>query len=404
MLRLVMISPLPPQRTGESYYTKRLVSNLVKLRGIEVFAVCGHNTKPLIDDGINARILPIWQGRNMLYPLQLLRPIRRCRPHIVHVQFGPHGEVYGGFFGEWMLFLLLFLRFTGITTTVTLHSTWMIEQVQKRAGTYRILGKLSILARPVFLIYMKLLNMGTTTIQLSTVKEGSLLRERFLKEYHYPSRKVLEIPHPYEQITDRTDRQTALEEIGLQGKQVVLAFGFIRRGKGLKSAIRSMKIVRERVKDAVLLIAGTPLDLDGKRYLDELKEQRRKEGLEDVVEFHDHFIPEPMLPVYMSAASIILIPYMDSVGVSGPAHNHAGYGVPILAADSGYHMKETLGGNIVLYSRKNPEELPEKMVKLLADHDFARSVGASLRAYTQKETWYEAIERTMENYKKTVVS
>ncbi len=62
--------------------------------------------------------------------------------------------------------------------------------------------------------------------------------------------------------------------------------------------------------------------------------------------FDAKFIPEEMVPVYFSAALAILISYTESVGASGPIHSYAGYGVPIVAADVGYHLRESMGGHI----------------------------------------------------------
>ena len=146
MLRVVMISPLPPEKVGEAKYTKELVTRLLKDERLEIIAITGTDAQPLKVDDKEVETHCIWDHADRLYPIRLLGCIRRLRPHLVHVQFGPFGKLFGGLFGEVMLFLLLMLRLVGIRTTVTLHSTWMPEQVRQRVQQYRKLRRFAFLA------------------------------------------------------------------------------------------------------------------------------------------------------------------------------------------------------------------------------------------------------------------
>ncbi|MFW9850624.1 MAG: hypothetical protein ACFFF4_15945, partial [Candidatus Thorarchaeota archaeon] len=181
---MVMISPLPPEKPGESTYTANLIQEITKRNNIRIEAIAGlHADNRLDNEQVSTHA--IWNGRSLSYPFTLLSKIRRLRPHIVHVQFGPHGKVYGGVFGEPMLLLLLLLRISGITTTMTLHSTWMPAQVRKRIEQHKHFKLFSILAIPFYILFMKLLNLGVSVLQLSTVRPNSLLREAFLASYGY---------------------------------------------------------------------------------------------------------------------------------------------------------------------------------------------------------------------------
>jgi len=402
MLRIAMISPLPPQRTGESIYTANLITELVRTGKVQVTALTGKDTEAIatetgLDDGLN-----VWKGRNLLYPFALVKHLKRVRPHIVHVQFGPDGEVYGGLFGEPMLLFLILCRLFGFRTTVTLHSTWMVDQVVERAGTFRFLGRFSFLARAAFRAYMRLLDWGTSILQLSTVKTNSLLRKAFLHDFGYRPEKVVEIPHPCRLPTKQLDRKSASEILGLPDRRIVLMFGFIRRGKGIDVAIRAMKQIRDSIPNTIMLIAGTPLDSDGMIYLQELREQPPRLSLDDHVRFDTEFIPEERVPVYFSAASAILFPYTESVGASGPIHNYAGYGIPIVAADIGYHMRESIGGNVLLFKAGDSKSLAKRLEGILSDDSLATRLGQSQVLYAQKETWRRAASRTVEYYKQVL--
>jgi glycosyltransferase involved in cell wall biosynthesis len=402
MIRAVMITPLPPQKTGESPYSASLIQELARTGEVVVTAITGAEAHHLpIQDGA-VETLGIWNGRSLNYPLTLYRRIKRIRPHIVHVQFGPHGAVYGGMFGEMMIFLLLLLRFAGIKTTITLHSTWMTNQVVQRIRQYRIVNKFSILGPPLFKLYMRLLSWATDVIQLSTVKVSSALRERFLQEYQINPSKVIEIPHPCRQVDSTLSVHDASEKLGFVNRKTILVFGFIRLGKGLEIALNAMSIVKESVPSALLLIAGKPLDEEAENYLLQLKEISRKLNLQNFVRFDSEFIPDLQIPAYFGGSVIVLVPYTESVGASGPIHNYAGYGVPILASDVGYHMKESLNHSVVTFKSEDPEDLAEKLIHLLNDEGLRQELGQKISEYSKKETWSVAAVRTIGHYKKII--
>ncbi len=402
MLRIAMVSPLPPQRTGESLYTVNLITELARTGRIHVTALTGKDTEAIATETGLVEVLNVWKGRNLLYPFALVKHLKRIRPHIVHVQFGPDGEVYGGLFGEPMLLFLILCRLFGFRTTVTLHSTWMADQVVERAGTFRFLSRFSFLARAAFRGYMRLLDWGTSILQLSTVKTNSLLRKAFLRDFGYRPEKVVEIPHPCRLPTKQLDRKCASEMLGLPDRRIVLMFGFIRRGKGIDVAIRAMKQIRDSLPNTIMLIAGIPLEHDGMVYLQELREQTIRLSLDDHVRFDTEFIPEERVPVYFSAASVILFPYTESVGASGPIHNYAGYGIPIVAADVGYHMRESIGGNVLLFKAGDSRSLTKRLEEILSDDNFATMLGQNQVSYAQKETWRCASSRTVEYYKRVL--
>jgi glycosyltransferase involved in cell wall biosynthesis len=104
------------------------------------------------------------------------------------------------------------------------------------------------------------------------------------------------------------------------------------------------------------------------------------------------------VPVYFSAADIIVVPYTESVGASGPIHNYAGYGVPVISSDVGYHMKETLGGSITLFESGNADDLSEKIIMLLMNNLQRERLVKEQLEYAERETWALAAKRTLHHY------
>jgi len=357
MLRVAMISPLPPHNSGESTYTRKLIEKLVETGKVKVIAIAQRNAELLEKELTNVETHPVWKNTDPFYPFTLLRYIKKLNVDLVHIQFGPHGKVYGGKFGEYMLLLLLLLRLSGIPTTTTLHSTWMPSQVVRRISDYHGLNSIAIFAPSLFRLYNRFLTKGSTSIQLSTSKMDSLLRKEFLREYNVSQHKIFEIPHPCGKPDSIPETEYALEKLNLEKRKVILVFGFIRREKGIENALEAMRFVKEKIPESVLLIAGRPKDENGLAYLKELKRLCKTYSLENNVRFDTEFIDEENIPNYFGSASVILAPYTESVGASGPIHNSAGYGIPIIASDVGYHMKESIGGNLVLWRKYTPSKL-----------------------------------------------
>jgi glycosyltransferase involved in cell wall biosynthesis len=249
---------------------------------------------------------------------------------------------------------------------------------------------------------MRLLSWGTDVIQLSTVKVGSALRDRFLQEYQINPNKVVETPHPCSQVDTTVSVRDASKKLGFANREVILIFGFIRPEKGIEVALNAMNIVKESVPSALLLIAGKPQDEEGKKYLLQLKEISRNLNLRNNVRFDSEFISDEQLPDYFGASAVVLVPYTESVGASGPIHNYAGYGVPILASDVGYHMKESLNHSVVTFRTEDHEDLAEKLVHLLTNEGLRQELGKKIADYSKKETWSTAAKRTIKYYKKTI--
>jgi glycosyltransferase involved in cell wall biosynthesis len=402
MIRIVMISPLPPQRTGEASYTARLVQSIAKSGKVRVVAIAGQEADPLESSEGMIETLGIWDGRSVKYPFVLLKQIRERRPHLVHVQFGPYGKVYGGMFGEVMLLLLILLRLTGIKTTVTLHSTWMPWQVKARMKRYRRLGKIAILAAPFFRLYMRLLNWGTSTLQLSTVKEDSALKREFLAAYGFRHEKVLEIPHPCTQPNQKEASQFVFDKLGLKGRRIILVFGFIRPGKGIDTALKAMALLKNNFTETLLLVAGKPQAVEGERHLNELRDLVARLDLKNTVRFDTRFIPQEEVPGYFAGSTLLLVPYSESVGASGPIHGYAGYGIPIIASDAGFHNRESLGGNLTLFRAGDSEHLAKRLATALSSPELRKNLSQLQREYVQRETWDLAVERTLRNYQKTL--
>lgn len=138
-------------------------------------------------------------------------------------------------------------------------------------------------------------------------------------------------PHPlYDNYGKGVKREEALEKLGLDPENsYMLFFGLVRKYKGLELLLEAFAGKRFRNRKLKLIVAG-------EFYEDEslYRELVRKYDIEDDVIIHNKYIPNDEVPLYFSAADLVVQPYRSATqsGVTQIAYY---YEVPMLVTDTG---------------------------------------------------------------------
>ncbi len=145
------------------------------------------------------------------------------------------------------------------------------------------------------------------------------------------SAEVRTLAHPvYEHFGEPLARDDARRKLGLPGDaEVMLFFGFVREYKGLMVLLRALPaIVRERPA-AHLVVAGEFYDDE-----DAYRGIIRSIGLEDRVHLSSKYVPESEVPVYFSAADVVVQPYLSATQ-SGVVQTAYHFERPVIVTDVG---------------------------------------------------------------------
>lgn len=146
-----------------------------------------------------------------------------------------------------------------------------------------------------------------------------------------PSKPKKYIPHPlYDGFGKGADKNTAKQQLGLNiDTNYLLFFGFIRAYKGLDLLLDALSLVDLKKWNSKLLIAGEFYG-NSEQYLKQIKDL----GLTDYVELHTNFIPNDKVPLYFSAADMVVQTYKSATqsGVTQVAYY---YEKPMLVTDVG---------------------------------------------------------------------
>lgn len=152
----------------------------------------------------------------------------------------------------------------------------------------------------------------------------------------------------------------------------ILFFGNVIPEKGIDTLIDAIPIVRRRVPDVTLIIAG-----DGR-----LSKRSRRviDRYEDHFEIHDYFIPNERVGEYFSRAALVALPYRDrdggEKGHSGVLSTAYSFGKPVVATNAGDFPRLVEDADCGLtVPPENPQELADAIVTLLEDDERRRRMG-----------------------------
>ncbi len=133
--------------------------------------------------------------------------------------------------------------------------------------------------------------------------------EKTLKE-HYPAVPVFRSTLPVYDCYNTGDALTVSEakhRLALDGKRVILFFGYVRKYKGLMNLIEALPAVRAALPDAHLLVVGEFYD-DPAPYRDTIA----RLGLTPHATIVNEYVANESVHLYFRAADLVVLPYNEA--------------------------------------------------------------------------------------------
>lgn len=215
-----------------------------------------------------------------------------------------------------------------------------------------------------------------------------------LRPLRRPNSAVRRIEHPvYERFGDPVAPDDARDALDLPSEDpVLLFFGFVREYKGLHVLLEALPAVLDSLPDLRLIVAGEPYD-DPERY----RRLIRENGLSDHVHWDEDYIPSSEVPLYFSAADLVVQPYLSATQ-SGVAQIATHFAVPMVVTDVG-GLAETVPHEEVgfVVPPEDPRALADAVVRFFED-DWRERLGEGMRARRERhhpDRLLEAIEGLM---------
>jgi len=173
------------------------------------------------------------------------------------------------------------------------------------------------------------------------------------------------------------------------GQPVILFFGLLSPSKGIDDLIEAFAIIRQSC-DARLLIAGYPT-----KHIDmpALKRRIAELDLTGHVVFDARYIPLEEVGALLGLATVAVYPYRSSTQ-SGALQVAYTFGRPVVAtAVGGLPEAVEHGRSGFLVSAGAPEELADKILKLVTNPELARVMGEYARHLSETRFSWETVAR-----------
>ena len=124
-------------------------------------------------------------------------------------------------------------------------------------------------------------------------------------------------------------QQQAQKQLGLDDKDVLLFFGYIRQYKGLMNIIEALPLIRKQISNAHLLVVGEFYD-NPQPYLDAIKQL----DLGTNITIINEYVANEAVHLYFTAANLAVLPYNEATQ-SGILSIAYGFAKPVVVTDVG---------------------------------------------------------------------
>lgn len=224
------------------------------------------------------------------------------------------------------------------------------------------------------------------------------LRDDAVKHFQENPRKIAIIPHgicadgqgAYEKVDARA-------RLGIKEEHVLLFFGFVRPYKGLNDLITAFNIIVEKF-DVALVIAGEFF-----KGLAECRQDLQTKRLSDRTYVFARYIAAEEVPIFFSAADLLIQPYVKFSGQSGVTQTAYLHALPVVATAVGGLPELVIDGQTgIIVQPKEPKALALAIETLLADDHKRRQYGLrGKRLLEENLTWERVTEKRMAVYGQT---
>ena len=263
-------------------------------------------------------------------------------------------------------------RAAGFTTIVTLHNMLGFTDV-KWAG-------------PEITWLDRLAAHGATTL-LRAANVVCVLTPEYLEllPRRYGVRRVQFVPHG----TLGTPADAPAPEAAAD--RSILAFGHFGSYKRLEPLLEVASELRDGPSAVTVSIAGS----DSRHSNGYLAQLQRSHTLSNVTFLG--YVPEADVPAMFRRASICVLPYATTAGMSGVAIQAAMYGVPIVASDiPGFRSLQASGLRLDFFDWRDNHSLESTILKVLASAE--RRVDAAMHnlEYSRRQTMDMVVDRYLD--------
>ena len=362
-MKLAYIGTYPPRLCGIGTFTENLATSMYEsgmgVSEILVFAMNDHNLDYAYPPEVKLRIEQE-QQTDYIEAANFIN-LSGADACILEHEFG----IFGGLSGVYILPLLHRLKCPLITT---LHTILQTPSYTEKA------------------ILKEICKMSERVVVMSRKAKAFLV-----EIYGVPREKIVLIPHGVPDF--QADKGASRRAFKLDGKKLLLTFGFISRNKGIETVISTLPMLIKDYPDVFYVVLGKThpgvLRHEGEAYRHSLKQLIKTLKLEDHVLLLNEFVDEPELFKYLAACDIYITPYLNEAQITSGTLTYAmGAGCAVVSTPY-WHASELLDNPEKgrLFPFQDVSGLARVLNDLLGQPEVLREIQNRAAEYGQRITW-----------------
>ncbi len=391
-MKIAFVSTLQP----DTNYFRYLALALQDL-GLDV-RVYGDRNPQNLEVGLK-RVYLLWSPGDRFYPLHILRQAFRDRPDLIHL----HHEVgmFGGPINASLFPLVpILLKLFGFRIVTTIHAVVKPAEIDRRFLETFAWPRKWWLVFPVR-VYFFLLNWVISLFSDRVIVHAQILKKTLIESYHCPERKIAVVAHGVPEVVSY--QLSAISDQLLRSlgdSKFLLYFGYLHRRKGLEGLIMAFSetpgVKEGQVK---LVLAGGALQKD---YEQRLRKLVIDAGLTSKV-IITGFISQTELGYLLDRCLFVVLPATYSIAASGPLAQAIAHEKPVIVSQIGVYGEEIIDGVNGLQSLANdPEDLAEKIVRLLGDRTLLEKLTEGMKQLHRDRAWPVIAAQTEKIYEEII--
>jgi glycosyltransferase involved in cell wall biosynthesis len=238
----------------------------------------------------------------------------------------------------------------------------------------------------------------STRLVVMSTHGAALLRD----VYGVPADKIDLIAHGIPSVPFATRSK---DQLGVEGKTVILTFGLLSPDKGIEYVIDALPAILERNPNAVYIVLGAThphvKERHGETYRLMLELRAQRLGVDSSIIFHDRFVSKGELVDFLSAADIYITPYLNPEQItSGTLAYAVGAGKAVISTPYRYARELLVEGRGILVPWRDPQAIAREVVGLLGDESKRLALSERAAAHGRAMVWPAVAHRYAESFER----
>lgn len=250
-------------------------------------------------------------------------------------------------------------------------------------------------------LHVQMITASVHSVLVMTKASATILQE----EYQIKPEKINIIAHGTH-LVKHDNKDYLKKKYQIAGRKVLSTFGLLNSGKSIETTLLALPAIVKEFPNVLFLIIGKThpavSSREGESYRHRLLEMVQEKGLENHVQFINHFLPLPELLEYLQLTDIYLFTSKDPhQAVSGTFSYAISCGCPVISTPIP-HAKEVLKDDAgIIIDFENSTQLTNAISALLLDDKRRKSMGYNGLHRIASTAWENAAIQHSLLFKKT---